>query len=242
MICINNYIIDIHTHVLPGTDDGARTMEESCLMLERAAEQGVMAVIATPHYSPKQDCMNLRELAKQVQQRIRERHSEFNVYPGQEICYFEELADALKAGDALTMNDSRYVLVEFQPTVSYQMLFRGLRQLLLAGYVPVLAHMERYRCLRTEKNLEDLLGSGCKLQMNYGSLQGRWLHPDVRWCRAQIQRGIIHLLGSDMHQMDYRPPKLEQAMRWLDGHVEAQQIQLMTYQNPLKIIKNEQMS
>lgn len=239
---IKNKVIDIHAHILPGVDDGCRTMEESCRMLELAAGQGVVAVIATPHYSRSQNCGELRGLADQLQRRIREVHPDFTVYVGQESYFHEELVDALKLGTAFTMNDSRYILVEFQPEVSYRMLYRGVRQLLLSGHVPVLAHMERYQCLRNDKNLTDLMGSGCRLQMNYGSIQGRRFHPDVRWCRQQILQGRVHLLGTDMHRMDYRPPELGKAIGWLAGHVEAGLIELMTYENPLKIIKNEQMS
>lgn len=242
MMDIKNEVIDIHAHILPGVDDGCRTMEESCRMLELAAEQGVVAVIATPHYSRRQQCEALKDLAEQVRSRIHELYPDLAVYLGQELYYHEELADAIKMGTALTLNDSRYALIEFQPEVSYQMLYRGVRQLLLSGHIPVLAHMERYLCLRNAKNLADLMGSGCKLQMNYESIYGSRFNPDVRWCRQQILRGRIHLLGTDMHRMDYRPPELKKAMRWLTDHVDAETVGRMTYQNPLRIINNEQMS
>lgn len=242
MIEIKNQIIDIHTHILPGVDDGSKTMEESCQMLRAAAKQGVTAVIATPHDSRRYGCTELQMLVRQLEQRIQKLYPEFRIYLGQETYYVEELTEALKVGDARTLNGSRYVLVEFQPRVSYQMLSRGIRQLFLSGYTPVLAHMERYLCLRQEKNLCDLLESGCKLQMNYESIQGSWIHTDVRWCRKQVKQGRIHLLGSDMHRMDYRPPELEEAIRWLNGHVEAWLTERMTYHNPLRIINNEYMS
>lgn len=243
MIKIKRQIIDIHAHVLPGVDDGAKTMEEACSMLKLAAEQGVVAVIATPHYSRyRQDSAKQQDLARQLQERIRDSYPEFCVYHGQEVCYFEELAESLASGHVPAMNHGRYVLVEFQPMASYQMLQRGTRQVLLAGFLPILAHVERYPCLRQEMKLDELGRSGCRLQMNYESIQGSRFDPDVGWCRRQVQQGKIHLLGSDMHRLDFRSPKLEKALQWLDRHVDGWLIERMTYQNPLSIIKNEQMS
>ena len=84
--------------------------------------------------------------------------------------------------------DSQYVLVEFMPSVSYEILFQGIRKLVSNGYTPILAHMERYGCLR-KKGTSELLDIGCKLQMNYDSIQGHWFSPEVRWCREQVKSG-----------------------------------------------------
>ena len=111
------------------------------------------------------------------------------------------------------------------------MLFRS-------GYTPILAHMERYGCLR-KKGTSELLDIGCKLQMNYDSIQGHWFSPEVRWCREQVKSGVIHFLGTDMHRSDYRPPQITEALKWLDGHIDAQQIWCITYQNALRVIKKE---
>ena len=86
---------------------------------------------------------------------------------------------------------------------------------------------------------KELLDIGCKLQMNYDSIQGHWFSPEVRWCREQVKSGVIHFLGTDMHRSDYRPPQITEALKWLDGHIDAQQIWCITYQNALRVIKKE---
>ncbi len=235
-------LIDIHTHVLPGVDDGARTIEEACRMIKKASEQGVQAVIATPHYSRRRETDGFAELAGILQERVRKTLPDFSVYLGQETYYHEELVERLKMGRALTLAGSRYVLVEFEPMVPYQTLYRGIRKLTSAGYVPVLAHMERYLCLRQERNLEDLEGSGCIFQMNYGSLEGSWLHREVRWCRKQAVLGRIQLLGTDMHRMDYRPPEITGAFKWLEGHVSQELVDRMTWKNPMHLIRDEKIN
>lgn len=234
-------IIDMHAHILPGIDDGARTVEESCKMLETAAEQGVVSVIATPHDVSTVERTQLEQTMEALQEHMRKIRAEFSLYLGQETCYHEELVEELRQGKALTMAGSRYVLVEFRTEVPYSMMTRGIRQLQLAGYHPILAHMERYTCLRKDASLDELIQSGCKLQMNYESLEGRGLFRDVRWCRKQVVQGRIHLLGSDMHRMDYRPPRIDKALQWLERHTDTGILERMISVNPSCILKNQYM-
>lgn len=234
--------IDIHAHVLPGVDDGARTMEEACELLKKSFEQGARAVIATPHYSRRRGADGLYELAEALQNNIREILPEFHIYLGQELYYHEALVEHLKAGTALTLAGSRYALVEFEPMTPYETVFRGIRKLCQAGYIPVLAHMERYICLRTERNLVDLEGSGCIFQMNYESLDGNLFRKDVRWCRKQVMLGRIQLLGTDMHRLDFRPPETSRARKWLTSHVSSEMLERMMYCNPIHIINDEKIN
>lgn len=231
-------MIDIHAHVLPGVDDGSQNMEESVKLLELAASQGFVGVIATPHYSRQSFRKGMGELACELQKEIQKVIPDFQVWLGQETFYHEELTGRLNEGMALPLAGSRYVLVEFDPGVSYRKLYRGLRRIKDSGWSPILAHMERYGCLR-EKGVEELLSCGCKLQMNYESLAGYWYDAEVRWCRGQIKEGYIHLLGTDMHRLDYRPPETGRAMKWLEKHISPEYIEHMVYLNPLHIIKKE---
>ena len=240
-------MIDIHAHVLPGVDDGARTIEESCALIEQAVKSGFRAIIATPHYSRRRGAEGCAEALEQLRSAIHEIPQipdDFELYLGQETYYHEELVDNLKAGKALTMAGSRYVLVEFDTSVSFQTMSRAMRRLLTSGYVPILAHMERYACLREEKNLHSICGSGCLMQMNYESLDGHWFSREVRWCRKQVLEGNIHFLGTDMHRTDYRPPKIEKAMMWLKKSVTKKKLSSrllknMTRSNAEKMLRNE---
>ena len=143
-------LIDIHAHILPGVDDGSRGMEESETMLSMAYRQGIRRIIATPHYSRRRGSGGLAELADRLNARAQAIYGDFEILPGHETYYYEGLAEALKSGQALTLAGSRYVLVEFDPGVSYRQLYQGVRKLIMARYVPVLAHVERYLCLRDE--------------------------------------------------------------------------------------------
>lgn len=230
-------VIDIHAHILPGIDDGARTEEESVRLLEMAFTQGIEAVVTTPHYSRQRNYDDLMMRTEELQKKIREYLPDFCLYTGQETYFHDSLPERLREHKAWTLNESPYVLVEFEPEVSYGRLYRGIRKLLDYGYIPVLAHMERYGCLREEKNLEDLLEVRCRLQMNFDSLKGSFFSAEARWCRRQVLEGRIFLLGTDMHRLDFRPPDIKEPLAWLDGHVEPRMLKKMVHDNALDIIQ-----
>lgn len=234
--------IDIHTHILPGVDDGARNLTESVELAVLASRQGIGAVIATPHGSFGKHRRSLREdyerLLLEVRQEVKKELPDFEIYLGQEHLYREGLEEKLLSGEALTLAGSGYVLVEFAPETPYAAMNRGLRNLTVSGYTPVLAHIERYGCLRDEKNLKTLREGGCLFQMNYASLSGNFLDKDVRWCRKQVREGRLHFLGTDLHRTDYRPPEILPALRWLENHVELGYLEKLMGGNGAKILQD----
>ena len=117
-------MIDIHAHILPGIDDGARNWEETGRLLEAAWAQGVRHIIATPHFSRKTDMEQLRQLKAGVRELAHRKGLELEISLGQELRYFEELPLYLEQGRALTLAESRYALVEFKPGDGFQTIRR----------------------------------------------------------------------------------------------------------------------
>ena len=136
--------VDIHTHILPGVDDGAGDWEETITLLKMAYEQGTRHLIATPHFSRRQEVGRLKELCRRLEREAGSISSDYHVSLGQEIMYFESILEYLGEGKALTLAGSRYVLVEFAPGDSFGRISRAVRQLVQASYFPVIAHVERY--------------------------------------------------------------------------------------------------
>lgn len=234
-------IIDIHTHILPEIDDGSRNWDESRNMLEQAYQQGIRCILATPHYSRRGLPPGIYDLAERLQEEAQKIAGDYMTGLGQETYYHEGLVDNLKSGKALTLKGSRYVLVEFDPLVSYQTLYQGIRKLCIARYIPVIAHVERYLCMRKKGKLDELIQCGCRLQMNYSSLEGNGIwNREVRWCREQILEGRIHYLGTDMHRMDYRKPAIEKSLRWLEEHVSRNQIDALLRENAETILQQNE--
>lgn len=231
-------IIDIHAHILPGVDDGAADWEEARWMLACAYKQGIRTIIATPHYSHRQEVGRLRELARQLDAEAKRIAPDFKVFLGQEILYFDSIVEALAEGQALTMAGSRYVLVEFMPDISFQKMFQDVRKLLISGYHPIVAHVERYGALRDEAHMQELIRAGGYLQMNYRSLQGQILDRDARWCRRQVLERRIHMLATDMHHKNARTPEIAKSLRWLSDHIDESQLIYMMEKNASRILSD----
>lgn len=228
-------IIDVHAHILPKVDDGSRYMDETKLMLSEAYRQGIRGIIATPHYVDRHNRVDadvIREMVEQVQKAAGNIADDFKIYPGQEIFYYNGITDALESGKALTLAGTRYVLVEFSLSIPFQEIVRAVRRLLLARYIPVLAHIERYRCLRNPGSVEALIHAGAYMQMNYSSLTGLKHISDRRWCRRMVLAGNIHLLGTDMHRLNYRPPETEKAVKWIRKKAGQQCLDRLTRVHP----------
>ena len=154
-----NQITDMHCHILPGLDDGSKSMEETMEALREASRQGITSVIATPHYYPgryEPDAGEVLHAWRQVKQRISLEGLPLALYPGQECFYYSGLLEQLEEGEVLTLARSLYVLVEFDPECPYLQLLQGLTELQQGGYYPVLAHFERYKCLRDIQRLYEL--------------------------------------------------------------------------------------
>lgn len=235
--------MDMHSHILHDVDDGSRSLDESVRMLEMAYAEGVRIMYATPHYGSGKEHYN-----KDI---LLERYEELKkiaggiggegieLILGNEVTYSSGIVEALDKGDALTMGNSKYVLVEFDYEVSYKELYKGLQHLIHAGYRPILAHIERYYCLN--KKFEDILAIrelGVALQINAASVIPK-LSTEAKFCRKLIRDGYIHFLGSDSHRTEWRPPIMKKAVDVLSKKTPENYLQRLLQTNPMKMYNNE---
>lgn len=233
----------MHSHILPGLDDGARDLEETKKLIDMAYSQGIRHILATPHYIEgensytKDELLECFETVKCMEEKI---HPDLKLYLGHEIFYSISVVEDLKAGEIQTLNGGRYVLVEFPTHISYRELQQAMRNLIQACYKPIIAHMERYECLfKQRERLEELKKMGVYFQMNVGSVIGGFFDGRVRECRRLILEGEIQLLGTDMHSVTYRPPRMAEAMEWLNKKLPDGLRERLLYENPTKILNNE---
>lgn len=236
-------MIDIHSHILPGLDDGAGDMRESLKMLDMARRQGITDVIATPHYSGyfhNDDLQMIRKLCRKVQSQAEKRQqSGVRIWSGQEIMYSEDSLQKLQTGRLLTLADSRYVLIEFIPCVPYSYILNAVQNLTENGYHPILAHVERYQTLNEFEKMYRLKKAGAFLQINFRSVGGRWYDPLTRWCRQLLRAGLVDFMGTDMHNTDTRKPDTKAAAEWIHKKLSLSYEAEILEKNPRKIISNE---
>ena len=234
-------MIDLHCHILPHLDDGARNKEEMFAMLRIAAESGIEAVVATPH------CENggleeVRTIYESVCRDILERQIPLKLYLGMEIFATDKTVDLLQQGQLLTLNNSSYPLVEFDFLSDGQVETQILAQLLQAGYRPLVAHPERYLFLQRHPELMNHWWKmGCLFQLNRGSLHGRFGMEAQQMSLAMIDRGFATVVASDAHSPRIRTPWMADVRDMLAEEVAPICARMLLYENPKSILKNEKL-
>ena len=245
-------MIDIHSHILPGVDDGSSSMKESLQMLSMARRQGITEVFATSHYSkafPNRQPEKLRRLRDELMARANrpvkgpdgrpKKRQPIQIWTGQEIFYSDNVIRLLDEDRLLTLADSSYVLIEFMPSAPYSEICTAVRNLSRAGYSPVIAHAERYSCLRKGRRVEELIDLEALIQMNYRSVGGKWYDATTRWCRDALKKGNVHLMGTDMHNIGRRMPDTKEAMHWMRTHLDRKYLKQITQKNAIRITENK---
>lgn len=213
----NIEICDLHGHFLPGMDDGSRSVAESLQMLELAAEQGIGQMFATPHYYPVEtveEFLTRRQAAARQLAEAMEKHPKPlpRIALGAEVAYRPGLGNAEDL-EKLCLGNSRFLLLELPFRPWNQSMFRDISAMAnVRGVMPVIAHVERYLSMQSDKNLQRLMDQDVLFQMNADVLL-RW--PARRRAKQLLKYGTVHLLGSDCHNLDTRKPNLGPAVDYL---------------------------
>jgi protein-tyrosine phosphatase len=203
-------VIDIHTHVLHGLDDGARTVEESVAMLELAAADGTTDLVATPHANSRfpfrPDLVAERIAALEGRSPVRlHRGCDFRLQS-------DTIEDALRSPAKYAINGRTYLLVEFPDLSLFPNTDLVLAPLLDAGLVPIVTHPERHRDLQSRPDdLARWIGMGCAVQITAGSLTGAFGERPRAAAELFVARGLAHVVASDAHDIGRRPPRLSVA-------------------------------
>lgn len=235
--------IDIHSHILPGVDDGSQSMEMSLRMIGMSYAQGVRSMIATPHYYPGHknvDHSQIFDVYTELKEQSRKVYPDFQLLLGQEIYYKDIVIDLLKKKKIYTMAESRYILIEFQVNVDYRQIYSAARKCIEAGYYPILAHVERYVCLhKNSRGLEELAKLGVYMQVNAENFRGSLFGRDRNNCLKLIRNGYVQFIGSDCHNLNSRKPDMIDAAKYLGNRMDPASYQAVLYENPSKIPEDQ---
>jgi len=202
---------DIHSHVLPQMDDGSRSVEESLAMLEALAAQGMERVVATPHfYADENGPEEFLERRAASLEKLREgwRPGLPALKLGAEVCYYDGISRCERL-DVLKIEETGLLLLEMPFCRWSQRMLQEVRELQASGTAVLLAHIERYLRWQERETWEALAGWGVLNQCN-ASFFLRW--QTRRRALRMLREGKVHLLGSDSHNMDTRPPQLNAAL------------------------------
>ncbi len=241
-------MIDIHTHILPGLDDGSGSWEDSLAMARISVDSGVSGLVATPHSGlPDRDPERHLELVNrrlaQFRTRLQEEKIPLVIYGGMEIFGTPDTPLWLRRGLLITLNHSRYVLIEF-PFRDYGRQSTGILEAVRAlSLVPVVAHPERYRYVQEDPRLLNLwTDMGCLLQVNRGSLLGRFGETEQALSMGMLERGFVFTVASDTHSPRIRTPRMQDIQRLLREICGEKAAHRMLDTRPRRLLNNEVVS
>lgn len=209
---------DIHTHMLWGVDDGAKSAKQMRQMLDAAYVGGTRLLCLTPHYHPGYFGEN-REKSETVFEELcayGSKYPDLELYLANELCWTSGSVEWLDRGDCRSLGCEGSVLVDFSAAEREEHITGGLERLLSAGYRPILAHVERYANLRGQWNiLEKLKGQGVLFQTTAGALTGSFGMRTGWYAKELVRRQLADFVASDAHDPKRRPPEMGGAYEWI---------------------------
>ena len=235
--------VDIHCHSLFGVDDGAASLEETMGLLEMADKEEIGTIILTPHYSSYEKADNKARIMSNyglIREYCADCFPDLKLYLGNEILYGRSVVDDLERGNAFTLAETRYVLIEFDIAASFEYIYEAVRTLTSSGFWPVIAHTERYDDLFQKKGqLGELIETGAYVQVNSNSFLGGRLDRMKRRTFKMLKAEEVHFIADDSHNLRTRKPLMKQIYEELSVKFERQQIDRIFYENPEKLLADD---
>ncbi len=236
-------MIDIHCHILPNLDDGAKSFEESIKMLEIAKGDGIEEIVATPHIYPEFYFPDGEKIKNSFEElKIKAKEFSIELYLGTDLHLTPESIKYLKEGKAFPINFGNYVLVEppefFYEKEMTEMLFslRG------EGYIPIITHPERYQIFREKMDLlKIIVEQGNYLQLTSASITGYFGENVINFCKSLFKKNLVHLIASDAHSPRKRVPALKGAYELIEEWEGLEYVNLLK-ENAKNVILNKGIS
>jgi protein-tyrosine phosphatase len=234
-------MIDIHSHILPGLDDGAKDMDEAIRMCSIAAEDGIAQVVATPHhlngtyYNPKN---TVADAVASLNEALRKHNVNVTVLPGSDVHLGTDLLDEVKAERIMTINNSgKFMLLELPSFFVTQHVREQVFRLRLIGVTSIITHPERNKIAMEEPDfLYDLVLAGTLLQVTAGSITGDFGGAVEDRARRLIGSGMVHIVATDAHNSSSRPPGLSRAFKILSDSVGPDEARMTVLDRPAAVI------
>jgi protein-tyrosine phosphatase len=231
-------MIDIHCHLLPCVDDGARSWDITLEMCRLAEEDGVTHIVATPHsnfeyhYDREFHSILLDELRTRVPTLSFSLGCDFHLS-------YENIEDALVHPERYAIGDTRYMLVELSEFSAFKVT-DSLYRLQTAGLVPIITHPERNPAILGNPGLlGEFSDAGCLFQITANSLTGFWGKPSQKLSESMLKKNMVHFIASDAHGLRSRPPLLSGALRAAAKIVGAEAAERLVVANPMAVIANQ---
>lgn len=238
-------MVDLHMHILPGLDDGAETVEDAVEMAQIAVDCGTEVCAATSHGRFTREetgeyLARYKMALEQFRRKISERGIALEVHSGMELLADENLLRYARSHPLPGYGGGRFILTEFYFDISVNRALETLDLLKRKGYHIVLAHPERYDFIkRNPENAYMLYREGVTLQVNAGSIEGKFGRRSFRAADRILGEGLAGLVASDAHDAFVRPPDMEETARILDLYYGSDASEILLEENPKRILEGK---
>ena len=236
-------MIDLHSHLLYGIDDGCLDIDESISLIKSAYNNGYKALILTPHYiedtNYNSNVSNNNKILNILKSKCYELNIDIELYLGNEVYYSKDIINLLEKKEISTLNNTRYLLMEFSFVLEDKNILDTIDILVRNNIIPIIAHPERYPYLMKDINkLKQMIEYGALFQSNIGSLLGIYGNDVKNNIIKLLKNNMIHVLSSDVHHTDLYS-KINMVKNILDRININYKDDLLSL-NPNKILNNEE--
>ncbi|SHF26920.1 tyrosine-protein phosphatase [Alkalibacter saccharofermentans] len=237
-------MIDLHSHIIYGVDDGASSFKEALAMVKAASEAGYTDVVCTPHFIADSEFESSagsnQSVLDEINSHLQSEGKPLNLHLGSEIYFDPSSVESLNTKQAATLNKSKYVLVEVpRQKMNFSSLLNYVFQLEIAGYSVVLAHPERYDFVIEDPNhLASLIKRDVIIQMNLLSLTGKYGDQVKKTAKLMLDHNMVHAVATDAHKPQHYHEAID-GLNLLEKQVGSDMFDQLTNYNPGFIINNE---
>lgn len=235
-------MIDLHSHILPGVDDGAPDLETAIEMAKMASADGITICACTPHIQPgvfNNQPDDIRNRVALLQAELDKAGVKLQLVAGCDAHLRHDFVTALRTNKLLTLGGTRFVLFEPPHHIATPRMEALLFDILAADFVPVLTHPERLTWLPSQYDkLSQLVRSGVWMQITSGSLTGRFGAGPKRLAERMLADGLVHILATDAHSLRRRPPLLREGMEAAAAIVGSEEANRLVLERPRMILDN----
>lgn len=239
-------MVDIHSHILPLVDDGSSSVEQSLEMLRIAENCNTTAIVLTPHSNLYEQDKNLVDDVKsafdEFKAKVENENINIDIYLGAEVFCNDNAIELARDGQLPTLNGSRFMLVEFDFFASPKYIAENLQALASLGYVPIVAHPERYECVKQRLNFAlDFMNCGALLQVNKGSIVGDFGETSRETAFELISHRLCQFVASDAHSIGARNTDMELAYDIVRDAFDEKLANKLFDINPMAVINNDKL-